>query len=93
MKAFAQSEKNPEQNGYHIEQAGMLSIRKVLEEPIAIDMVYADAGYLDMMGRTLEKGSYPAKKQEIAMDAGTLKNLGVSEELAFSNRRLNWERK
>lgn len=81
MKAFAQSEKNPEQNGYHIEQAGMLSIRKVLEEPIAIDMVYADAGYLDMMGRTLEKGSYPAKKQEIAMDAGTLKNLGVSEEL------------
>ena len=43
------------------------------------EFVYADKGYLDMMGRKLKKGKYPEKENEIAMDSYTLKNLGVEE--------------
>ncbi len=73
--------KNPDGRGYHIEKTGLETVRKMIEEPFLIQMVYADDGYLDMMGRTLTDGHYPVKENEAAMDAETLKNLGVAEKL------------
>ncbi len=74
-------EKDPAGNGYVIEKTGMETIRKIIKEPFALEFVYADSGYLDMMGRELIKGHYPQKKDEIAMDIQTLQNLGKTEKL------------
>lgn len=71
----------PDGRGYRIEKTGMETVRKMMEEPFAIQMVYADDGYLDMMRRKLEDGYYPVKENEIAMDEGTLKNLGIAPKL------------
>lgn len=68
-------------NGYIIEKAGMETVRKIIEEPFAIELVYADSGYLDMMGRDVIKGHYPQKEDEIAMDIQTLQNLGKTDDL------------
>lgn len=65
--------------GYEVEKYGLETVRKAIEEPYNIQFVYADKGYLDMMGRKLKKGKYPEKENEIAMDSYTLKNLGVEE--------------
>lgn len=68
-------------NGYKIEKTGMETVRKVIEEPFAMELVYADSGYLDMMGRDVIKGHYPQKEDEIAMDIQTLQNLGKTDDL------------
>lgn len=68
-------------NGYTIEQTGLETVRKKIEEPFAIELVYADPGYLDMMGREVIKGHYPQKEDEIAMDIQTLQSLGKTDEL------------
>lgn len=66
-------------NGYKIEKKGMRTVCKTIEEPFAIEFVYADSGYLDMMGRNVVKGHYPQKEREIAMDIQTLQNLGIED--------------
>lgn len=68
-------------NGYELESIGVETVRKAVEEPYPIQFVYADQGYLDMMGRTLLQGTYPQQADEIAMDAHTLRNLGYEEVL------------
>ena len=78
MKQF---EENPDGKGYKIEKAGIEIIRKVLEKPFSIQLVYVNDAYLDMMGRKLQEGSYPQKENEVAMDKQTLLNLGIPEVL------------
>ncbi len=78
---FQEFDKNAAADGYHIEQAGLETVRKAIEEPFSMQFVYADSAYLELMGRKVLKGAYPQKEQEIAMDCQTLQNLGVSEEL------------
>lgn len=68
-------------SGYKIEKTGMETVRRIIEEPFAIELVYADSGYLDMMGRNVIKGHYPQKEDEIAMDIQTLQNLGIADDL------------
>ncbi|MBU3878233.1 FtsX-like permease family protein [Faecalicatena sp. AGMB00832] len=67
--------------GYRIDKDGFLTIRKVIEEPYQIELAYADQNYLDMMGRELTEGHYPGQKNEVAMDAYTLRNLEIPEKL------------
>lgn len=78
---FDKYRKLPEGGGFTVEKTGMEIVRKAISEPFGIQFVYADDGYLDMMGRTVLKGRYPGKENEIAMDMQTLKNLGVSENI------------
>ena len=67
--------------GYEIEKSGMETIRKIIKEPFSIELVYADSGYMDMMGRDVIKGHYPQKNDEIAMDIQTLHSLGKTDAL------------
>lgn len=71
---------NPRGSGYELECYGFETVRKMIEEPDLIQLVYADQNYLDMMGRTLVWGTYPEKENEIAMDIHTLRNLNIPEE-------------
>lgn len=66
-------------NGYQVEEAGVTAVRKMIEEPYQITMLYADTGYLRMMGRKMEKGRYPIEKNEVAMDVYSLRNMGITE--------------
>lgn len=66
--------------GYKVEKAGVLTVRKIIEEPLEIRLSYADAGYMTIMGRKLEEGHYPRENNEIAADSYTLKNLHIPEE-------------
>lgn len=81
---------DPQGDGYQLECFGVETVRKMIEEPYAIQFVYADQGYLDMMGRKLLAGKYPQQENEIAMDAHTLQNLGAEAELG-SEVRLDGE--
>ncbi len=78
---FDKYQKQPEGAGFTVEKTGMEIVRKSVSEPFGIQFVYADDGYLELMGRTVLKGSYPEEENEIAMDMQTLKNLGVSENI------------
>lgn len=78
---FTDFQEHTEGDGYKVEKSGILKIRKVLEEPYDMALAYADSVYLDMMGRKLEQGYYPRQKNEVAMDAFTLKNLEIPESL------------
>lgn len=73
--------KKPDGRGYQIEKTGMETVRKMIEEPFRIQFVYADDGYLEMMGRKLTDGHYPEKENEIAVDMQTLNSLGISGQL------------
>ncbi len=66
--------------GYQLEKFGMETVRKVIEEPMPLQLVCADQNYLDMMGRSLVEGIYPKKENEIAADVQTLRNLNVPAE-------------
>lgn len=68
-------------SGYEIEKSGMETVRKIIEEPFSIGLVYADSEYMDIMGRDVIKGHYPWKKDEIAMDIQTLHSLGKTDTL------------
>lgn len=70
-------EQNPEGEGFQVEAYGVETVRKAITDPFDIQLVYGDAGYLDMMGRRIVEGSYPGEVHEIAADAQTLRNLGV----------------
>lgn len=74
-------EKEDQGRGYKIEKTGMETIRKVLEEPFKMQLVYADSSYLEMMGRKILQGYYPQTEQEIAMDMQTLQSLGMEDKL------------
>lgn len=74
-------ENQPEGEGFEVAQYGVETVRKAISEPFAIQYVYGDSGYMDMMGRKLIEGSYPQRQNEIAADAQTLRNLDVPEEI------------
>lgn len=73
--------KDPQGDGYELEYFGVETVRKAIEEPYSIQFVYADQGYLEMMGRALLQGKYPQRKDEIAMDVHTLQNLGIEQSI------------
>lgn len=60
--------------GYLVETYGILKIAGLLEDEM-VSLQYADASYLQMMGQPVLEGSYPQKKDEIAMSRFTLDNL------------------
>lgn len=64
-------------SGYEVERAGISIVRKVIEEPKKVEIVYASDEYMAMMGRRLLEGDYPKEAGEAAMDEYTLQNLGV----------------
>lgn len=68
-----------EDNGYVIEEAGLLETKKEVEEPWKLEFVYADEAYRSMLGRNIEKGTYPESKNQIALDNYTITNLGLSD--------------
>lgn len=72
---------HPEGKGFQIETYGVKTIKKTLEEPYEIQLVSADTGYLQMMGRKLLEGQMPNSSAEIAMDLHTLRNLDLSRQL------------
>ena len=69
------------EQGYCVEQVGLLTMRKVIEEPYEIELDYAEEGYLSMMGRTLKEGRYPAEEGEAALDEFTLRNLDIPRKI------------
>ena len=82
FEAFQETyEPGKQMPGYCVEQMGILTIRKVVEEPYEIELDHADAGYLSMMGRTMEEGRYPEEEGEAALDRFTLQNLEIPQEL------------
>lgn len=78
---FEEFKKNLRGSGYKVEEYGVETVRKVIEEPYSIEMASADEGYLDMMNRELKAGRFPQADNEIVMDTYTLRNLNVPEEL------------
>ena len=72
---------HPEGKGFQIETYGVKTIKKTLEEPYEIQLVSADTGYLQMMGRELLEGQMPNSSAEIAMDLHTLRNLDLPRQL------------
>lgn len=74
---YKEFQKHMTGRGYNVEKAGVLTIRKALETPFDIIMASADSGYLDIMGRKIEKGSFPSKRNEVALDTFTLRNLEI----------------
>ena len=69
------------EQGYCVEKTGVLTMRKVTEEPYEIELDYAEEGYLSMMGRTLKEGRYPAEEGEAALDEFTLRNLDIPRKI------------
>ena len=78
---FSEFEEHRTGKGYRVERAGVMTIRKMLEEPYDITMLYADDEYLRMMGRKLEMGHYPEEKNEVAMDTYSIRNMEIPEVL------------
>lgn len=78
MEAFSEA---PQGEGYSLEAYGMETVRKAIDTPFDIQLVYGDQGYLEMMGRRLLVGTYPVKDNEVALDEKFLMNLGVPAEL------------
>ena len=69
------------EQGYCVEKTGVLTMRKVTEEPYEIELDYAEEGYLSMMGRTVKEGRYPAEEGEAALDEFTLRNLDIPRKI------------
>ena len=65
-------------DGFRLENYGVETVRKAISDPFEIQYVYGDEGYMEIMGRKLLEGRMPEKKNEIAADVQTLRNLGVS---------------
>ena len=74
FSGFEQAKKG---DGYEVENAAVITVRKMIEEPYNITMLHADGAYLQMMGRELLEGHYPEAEHEIAMDVQTLRNLDI----------------
>ena len=66
-------------DGFRLENYGVETVRKAISDPFEIQYVYGDEGYMEIMGRKLLEGRMPEKKNEIAAEAQTLRNLGVSD--------------
>lgn len=66
-------------DGFRLENYGVETVRKAISDPFEIRYVYGDEGYMEIMGRKLLEGRMPEKKNEIAADVQTLRNLGVSD--------------
>lgn len=66
-------------DGFRLENYGVETVRKAISDPFEIQYVYGDEGYIEIMGRKLLEGRMPEKKNEIAADVQTLRNLGVSD--------------
>lgn len=78
---FETFQSNPKGKGFKLEKYGVETVKKEITEPFEIQYVSADDGYLNIMGRKLQKGNLPDNKNEMAMDTQTLRNLGISEKL------------
>lgn len=65
--------------GFRLEKYGVETVRKAISDPFEIQYVYGDEGYMEIMGRELLDGRLPEEENEIAADAQTLRNLGVSD--------------
>lgn len=74
---FSEFEDHRTGQGYRVEHAGVITIRKMIEEPYDITMLSADHEYLRMMGRNFEEGRYPEEKNEVAMDTYSLRNMEI----------------
>ena len=70
---------DPTGEGFTLETYGVETVRKAIDAPFAIQYVSADEGYTQMMGRTVLAGRLPKYNGEIAMDAQTIRNLGVAQ--------------
>ena len=66
-------------DGFRLENYGVETVRKAISDPFEIQYVYGAEGYMEIMGRKLLEGRMPEKKNEIAADVQTLRNLGVSD--------------
>lgn len=69
------------EQGYCVEKTGVLTMRKVTEEPYEIELDYAEEGYLSMMGRIMKEGRYPVEEGEAALDEFALRNLDIPREI------------
>ncbi|MDB8710459.1 FtsX-like permease family protein [Mediterraneibacter gnavus] len=69
------------EQGYCVEKTGVLTMRKVTEEPYEIELDYAEEGYLSMMGRIMKEGRYPVEEGEAALDEFALRNLNIPREI------------
>lgn len=67
--------------GYEVEKAGLWETKEIVEKPWNLEFVYADETCRNMLGRELEKGSYPQRTDEVALDYYTIQSLGVSDEI------------
>lgn len=74
-------EKNPDQAGYGLEQAGRITVLKTLRQPFPLQLVKTDEAFRHMMGAEILKGHYPEQEHEIAMDLQTLNSLGVAADI------------
>ena len=52
------------EQGYCVEKTGVLTMRKVTEEPYEIELDYAEEGYLSMMGRTVKEAGIRKRKEK-----------------------------
>lgn len=62
-----------------LSQVGICQIVKRIDESEKIVYEYLDEQSLEMLGRQVEKGTYPKNKTEIALDEYTITNLGLTD--------------
>lgn len=75
---------NPDSKGYSITGYGVLTVKRVIEEPYKVTFCSADEGYMKAVGKTFIKGGYPNKPDEIALDWHSANNLGASGNIGDS---------
>lgn len=67
--------------GYRITRLGELEKKKDIQEPYIFSFVYGDGEYFSIIGRKLLKGDYPANPGEIMLDAYTMGNINIKDEI------------
>lgn len=78
---YEKAVKAPDTKDYAITGYGAVIFKKEVEEPYKIIFCSADEGYMKSVGRSLIKGEYPHKNDEIALDWYSINNLGVSDNI------------
>lgn len=68
-------------DGYRITRMGEFKKEKVMQEPYVFSFVYGDGEYFSIIGRKLLKGDYPVKPGEIMLDAYTMENMNIKDEI------------
>ncbi len=70
-----------QKKGFTVEKAGILSVKKVIEDPYPITFAYADSGYMEMFHRNLLDGAYPQNPGETALSERTIRNLDMEKSI------------